>query len=235
MNHIISSETGARLAKDWNTLSENCIELILPALLWAIVQTLAILLSRTRKTMLPVSGINLCLLIGWLSHYQINTIHGTGPPILAIFLASLLCFTVTRLGALFALVYFVIVDVAITIYTNRHLAIYLVNYIWTLCTTARSTRMTIATLTTSLNAVAIQLAEAREEAEELREAAELNDCSICYATEADTVYVRCGHIACCLACAITQARAEGHHEDCICDARCPVCRTRGVFIKVYRA
>lgn len=49
-------------------------------------------------------------------------------------------------------------------------------------------------------------------------------CVVCLSAPSDMVYVRCGHMCCCSKCVATMGGSK----------RCPVCRTEGNVIKVFR-
>jgi E3 ubiquitin-protein ligase MUL1 len=49
-------------------------------------------------------------------------------------------------------------------------------------------------------------------------------CVVCLNAASDMVYVRCGHMCCCSKCVATMGGSK----------RCPVCRTEGNVIKVFR-
>jgi hypothetical protein len=50
-------------------------------------------------------------------------------------------------------------------------------------------------------------------------------CVVCLSAPSEMVYVKCGHMCCCSRCAATMSGGG---------KRCPVCRTEGNVIKVFR-
>lgn len=49
-------------------------------------------------------------------------------------------------------------------------------------------------------------------------------CVVCLSAPSEMVYVKCGHMCCCSKCTATMSSSK----------RCPVCRTEGSVIKVFR-
>ena len=68
-------------------------------------------------------------------------------------------------------------------------------------------------------------------ARELREKLEAFGCSVCMKAQADAVFP-CAHVPCCMACAYQVSATDNLAEG---EARCPICRKKGEFKKIFFA